>query len=146
MEFQLKGWPAVIAIAAIVIGFIGYQFYLYDDLESNPEVRENLAMNLSHEIAGDIMADAEAVRSAMKSGEMEKAEAIGKGILERRVTIGDLAMKGRGENIVVKADYTVHGPDGDVSKTGYFNYSHSPITGFRYRRETTVLSWYMTFF
>jgi len=146
MEMQLKGWPAVIAIIAIVIGFIGYQFYLHDDLDNNPEVRKKLEMNLMHEIAGDITADAEAMKAAIKSGDQERADEIGKGVLERKVTIEDLAMKGRGEDIVVKADYTVHGPDKDLKKTGYFRFSHSTITGWRYRWETSALSWYLKFF
>lgn len=58
----------------------------------------------------------------------------------------EMQLKGRGEDIVVKAVYTVHGPDKDVQKTGYFKFSHSTITGWRYRWETSALSWYLKFF
>lgn len=146
MEIQLKGWPAVIAIFAVVICFVGYQFYLHDDLSKNPQLRKNLEINLSHEIAGSIHTDVSAARNAMKTGNNEKAEAIAKGLLERKVTIDDLAMKGGADDIIIRAEYTVHGPDKDIAKTGYFRYSHSPITGWRYRRETTAFSWYLKLF
>jgi hypothetical protein len=141
----LKGWPAIAAIFAIIVGLAAYQFYLYDDLENNPEIREDIARNLTYELAGDMLADTSDIREAIKAGDKKEAEAIAKGLLERKITIHDLAMKGRGENIVIKADYTIHGPEGDEEKTGYFEFSHSPLTGWRYHRETWAFSWYFMF-
>ena len=66
--------------------------------------------------------------------------------VKMQITINDLAMKGHGEKIIIKAGYTIHGPDGSVDKTGYFKYSHSAITGWRFIWETSAVSWYLTLF
>jgi hypothetical protein len=55
-------------------------------------------------------------------------------------------MKGRGEKIIIKAAYTVHRPEGDEEKTGYFRFSHTPVTGWRYKWQTTAFSWYSRLF
>lgn len=146
MEIDLKGTPAVIALVLIIVAGIGYRMFLENDLKDNPELRRQLELNLMYEIAGDIISDSEAFRAALAMGDAATAETIGAGVLERKLTIKDLAMKGHGEKIIVRADYTVHGPDGSEDKTGYFKFSHSPITGWRYKWETSAFSWYLTLF
>lgn len=143
MEIKLKGIPALLAGIVLVAGFLGYRAFLHQDLEASPEVRQLLELQLASEIAGSITADTEAIRERLDQGDPEAATALAAGTLQRRVEIGDLAMKGSGEDILVRAEYTVHGPDAPEAKTGYFRFSHSAITGWRYRRETTALSWYL---
>lgn len=143
MEIKLKGIPALLAGLVLVAGFIGYRAFLHQDLEASPEVRQLLEQHLSSEIAGAIVADTEAIRERMEQGDNEGASALAAGTLQRRVEIGDLAMKGSGEDILVRARVTVHGPDAPEPRTGYFRFSHSAITGWRYQRETTALSWYL---
>ena len=146
MEMNLKGTPAVIAAVIIIAVGLGYRLFLENDLKDNPELRRQLEMHLMVEIAGDISADVDAYKAAMAAGDRDAAEETARGTLKRKVTIHDLAMKGRGENIIVRADYTVFRPDGADQKTGYFKFSHSPVTGWRYKRETTALSWYLKLF
>lgn len=143
MEIKLKGTPALLVGVLIVAGFIGYRSYLHRDLEANPEVRQLLELHLSSEVAGAIVADTEAIRERMDRGDNEGASALAEGIVKRRVEIGDLAMRGGGESILVRAHYTVHGPGTPEPNTGYFRFSHSAITSWRYERETTALSWYL---
>lgn len=146
MEVDLKGTPAVIALVIIIIAGIGYRMFLENDLKDNQELRRQLELNLMYEIAGDIVSDSEAFRAALASGDLETAETIGAGVLERKLTINDLAMKGHGEKIIIKAGYTIHGPDGSEDKTGYFKYSHSTITGWRYKWKVSAFSWYLMLF
>jgi len=146
MDINLKGTPAVIAIIVFVVFVIGYGMFLKDDLNDNPELRRDLELNLMHEIAGDISSDVNAIENAMASGDMEDAEELAEGLLKRKVTINDLAMKGHGEDIIVRANYTVYRPEGPEDKTGYFKYSHSLITGWRYKFQTSSVSWYLKLF
>lgn len=146
MEVDLKGTPAIIALVIIIVAGLGYRMFLENDLKDNPELRRQLELNLMVEIAGDIISDSEAFRAALARGDAETAEAIGAGVLERKLTINDLAMKGHGEKIIVKADYTVHGPEGDEDKTGYFRFSHSPVTGWRFKWQVSSFSWYSKLF
>jgi hypothetical protein len=146
VEVNLKGTPAIITLVIIIIAGFGYRMFLENDLKDNPELRRQLELNLMHEIAGDIISDSEAFRAALASGDVETAETIGAGVLERKITINDIAMKGHGEKIIVRADYTVHGPEGSENKTGYFQFSHTPITGWRYKWQVSAFSWYLTLF
>lgn len=143
MELKLKGIPAIIAVILVIAGVIGYRIFLQADLPKDPEVRRQLELNLMSEIAGDIIADTEAIEQAIASGDEKTASALAEGLLKRKVEIENLAIKGGGENIIVRATYTIHNPNGSENKTGYFKYSHSPITGWRYRREVSSLSWYL---
>lgn len=138
--------PAIIALVIIIAAGLGYRIFLQNDLKDNPQVRRQLELNLMHEIAGDIISDTDAFKEAMAMGDKEEADAIAEGVLKRKLTINDLAMKGHGEKIIIKADYTIHGPDGSEKKIGYFQYSHSSITGWRFKWETSALSWYLTLF
>lgn len=146
MELNLKGAPAIIAAVIIIAAGLAYRMFLENDLKDNPELRRQLELNLMHEIAGDIMSDSEAFRAALARGDVETAETIGAGVLKRKLTINDLAMKGRDENIIIRADYTVFRPEGPEDKTGYFKFSHSPITGWRYRWQSSAFSWYLKLF
>lgn len=146
MELKLKGIPGIIAVVIIVAGLIGYRVFLQSDLSENPELRQQLETNLMPEIAGDIMADAKAMKEAIDRGDNKTATALATDSLKRKVEINALGMKGSGEDIIVKATYTVHGPKGMENKIGYFRYSYSAITGWRYRREVTVYSWYLKLF
>jgi hypothetical protein len=146
MEMNLKGTPAVIAAVIIIAAGLGYRMFLENDLKDNPELRRQLELSLMVEIAGDISADVDAYKAAMARGDRDTAEELAQGVLKRKVSITDLAMKGRNENIIVRADYTVFRPDGAEDKTGYFKFSHSPITGWRYKYQTTAFSWYSKLF
>jgi hypothetical protein len=146
MEMNLKGMRAVVAAVIILAVGLGYRLFLVNDLKDNPELRRQLKMHLMVEIAGDIGADADAYKAAIAAGDRDAAEETALGTLRRKVTIHDLVMKGSRENILVRADYTVFRPDGEDHKTGYYKFSHSPVTGWRYKRETTALSWYLKLF
>lgn len=146
MNFQLKGVPAIVAVVVLGLCALGYRMFLHSSLSEDPKVRQQLELNLQSEIAGDIMADSKAISKAIESGDKVKAAELAEGTIKRRVEIQDLDMRGSGDDIVIKANYTVHGPGGAKQKIGYFKYSHSAITGWRYRRETTSLSWYLRLF
>ena len=145
-SFQLKGIPAVIAVILFIAGTVAFQFFLKKDLSDNPKVRSELQLNLMSEIAGDITADSKAITDALDRGDKATAARISEGLQKRKVEINELFMKGSGEEIIIKASYSVHGPNGTENKVGYFQFSYQTIGGWRYRRETTVVSWYLKLF
>ena len=84
------------------------------------------------------MVDAKVMKDAIDRGDNKTASALAINSLKWKVEINEFEMKGSGEDIIVRATYTVHGPKGMEKKIGYFSYSHSAITGWRYRREVIV--------
>jgi hypothetical protein len=143
MEIKLKGIPAILAAVVLIGGMVGYRAFLHSTLPDDPKVRQELEIHLVSEIAGAITADTEKIRARMDSGDNEGAAKLAEGILKRKVEIADLDMRGGGDDIIIRARYIVHGPDAPRPEVGYFKFSHSTITGWRYRRETTALSWYL---
>ena len=62
------------------------------------------------------MADAKAMKEAIDRGDNKTASALATDSLKRKVEINEFEMKGSGEDINVKATYTVHGPKGMEKK------------------------------
>lgn len=146
MKITLENRSAVVAAVLILAAVLGYRVFLRSDLPENDRVRQQLEISLYSVISGDVTADTEAIAEAMASGDDARATELAEGLLERGVEIRDLAMRGGGEDIVIRAHFTMSGPDGALERVGYFSYSHSPVTGWRYRRRTTPLRWYTKLF
>jgi hypothetical protein len=83
-------------------------------------------------------------------GQMSEEELEAKG--EELLSLSDvqftsISARGRGDDIVVKVEIRVAGqvpPDGKPVR--YFRMSHSTVTGWRVRHETTALSYYLKLF
>lgn len=146
MEIKLEGKAAGVAVVVAIVAMVGYRMFLHGDFATNPEVRQALETSLMSRIAGDVTADTEAIRAAMDRGDHEEAERLARGTLERKVTIEELAMRGGGDDVIVRATYVVHGPGGERRESGYFRFAHSTIGGWRYRYETNAMSWYLKLF
>ncbi len=146
MEFQLKGWPAVIALILGVGAFFGYRAWLHNDPKVSAELRERLEFDLISEIAGAVTADAKATRAALKRGDRDEAARLVEGVVQRKVEVSDFDLRGTGDEVIVRANYIVHGPEGREPRTGYYRYSYSTLVGWQYQYETTVWSWRMKLF
>lgn len=146
MRIQLKGLPAITAAVVALAGFIGYRAFLHSSLPEDPKVRRELESCLMPELAGDISTDAEAIKKAIKKGDKAEASRLAEGLLTRKVEIQNLAMRGSGDDIIVKVTYAVHGPQGPQTHLGYYRFSYSIITGWHLRREVSSFSWYSKLF
>lgn len=146
MEFQLKGWPAVIVVVLAVGVVIGYRIHLHSNPEISAELEKKLEFDLMTELAGGISADAEAIDAALQRGDTRRAEQIGQDMLKRKVEIDDFDMRGGGDDIIVRAEYTLFGPGEPEPRVGYYRYSYSSLTGWQYQYETSVWSWRMKLF
>jgi len=145
-KFKLKGIPAVLAVLLAAGGYVAYRTHLADDVKTNPKVKQELQILLMSEISKGISDDAAAVSAALKRGDKKAASAAAKNLGSRKVEVTDIAMRGAGDDIVIKADYIVHGPSGPESKTDYFQFSHSSIAGWRYEGYASIVSWYLKVF
>ena len=143
MEIKLKGLPAVLVAILAIGGFVGYRMFLQRDLALSDKVRREIKLSLTSEISGAISRDAEGVTQALDRGDKASAAKLAQRMRSYKVVVEDLSMRGSGEDIRVRAHYKVHGPDGVKSKVGYFKFSHSAITGWRYEYETTAFSYHM---
>ncbi len=143
MNVQLKGIAGAIIGVILLVGIGAYQLFLRTDPEITAAMREELELHLTSEIADDVVRDAEAAQEALHRGDNEAAAQIAQRLLDRRVEIRDLDLRGGPGKWIVRATYTVHDPDGDREETGYFHMDYSSVTGWRYRREGTSWDWWM---
>lgn len=144
--FTLKGIPAIILILLLAGGYVGYRLYLQEDLEGNPQLRSQIETQLRVELSGGMSRDLDAVETALQKGDKDQAEAFAERAMQRKATIDELAMRQTNDGIIVKADYTLTGPDGDVEKTGYYLFTHGAVGGWSYQRESSELSWNLAIF
>ncbi len=141
MRVELKGWKAVAALAVIVAVLAGKFLAERSTLES--EAADELkfwlrAEYLAHGMQGF---DPESMTE-------QEAEARAEELLSlNEVVFTSIKARGRGDDIVVKVEVQVAGkdpPTGDPVR--YFKMSHSTVTGWRVRWETTALSYYLKLF
>lgn len=141
MKIELKGWKAIAALAVIVAVIAGTFLAERSTLES--EAADELKVWIRSEYLARGM-------HGIDSGQMteEELQAKGEELLSlNEVQFTSINARGRGDDIVVKVEIRVAGeepPDGEPVR--YFRMSHSTVTGWRVRRETTALSYYLKLF
>lgn len=146
MEAQLKGWPAAIAVVLAIGAVVGYRIYFHGNPEISAELREKLELNLMSELAGEMAGDVESIDAALQRGDTVAAERVSRDLLSRKVKLDDFAMRGGMDDIIVRAEYSMLGPGEPQSRVGYYRYSYSKLTGWRYHYETTAWNWRMKLF
>lgn len=131
------------ALIAFALCYAGYRVYLHQHVAVDARVHQLLEGYLAAEVSGDITADAQAVSAAIERGDTAAAERLARGVVTRRVDLGALDLRGRGDNMVVRCAYTVKGPGGVRQKLGYFKFEHTPVGGWRCLGHTSVVHWHM---
>ncbi|UCC72210.1 MAG: hypothetical protein JSV86_17875 [Gemmatimonadota bacterium] len=141
MKVELRGWKAIALLLVIAAVLAGKFLAERSTLES--EAADELKFWLRSEYLARGMHDIDA-------GQMteEELEAKGDELLSlNEIEFRSVKARGRGDDIVVKIDVRVAGalpPDGRPVR--YFRMSHSVVTGWRVRRETKALSYYLKLF
>lgn len=141
MKLELKGWKAVAALAVVIAVLVGTFRAERSTLES--EAADELKVWIRSEYLARGL-------HGVDPGEIsdEELQAKGEELLSlNEVELTSIAARGRGDDIVVKVEIRVAGeepPDGKPVR--YFRMSHSTVTGWRVRRETTALSYYLKLF
>jgi hypothetical protein len=141
MKMELKGWKAIAALAVIAVVLVATFRAERSTLET--EAADELKLWVRSEYLAQGM-------HGIDPGQMSEEELETKG--EELLSLSDvqftsISARGRGDDIVVKVEIRVAGqvpPDGEPLR--YFRMSHSTVTGWRVRHETTALSYYLKLF
>ncbi|NIN71261.1 MAG: hypothetical protein GTO46_04850 [Gemmatimonadetes bacterium] len=141
MKIELKGWKAIAALAVIVVVLVATFRAERSTLET--EAADELKVWIRSEYLARGL-------HGVDPGQLSEEELEAKG--EELLSLSDvqftsISARGRGDDIIVKVEIQVSGgepPDGKPVR--YFRMSHSTVTGWRVRRETTALSYYLKLF
>jgi len=141
MSMELKGWKAI-AVLAVIAAIVGGKFLL-EHRTLGTEAAEALKLELQGEYLSGATAGLDL--DAMSDSEMQ---AKGEELLGlARLDLPSIKARGSGDDVVVRVEIRVDGkepPDGRSVR--YYRMSHSSITGWRVRSETTALSYYLKLF
>jgi hypothetical protein len=141
MNIELKGWKAIAALAVIIVVLVATFRAERSSLET--EAADELKLWVRSEYLAQGM-------HGIDPGQMSEEELQAKGeelLSLNEVQFTSISARGRGDDIVVKVEIRVSGgepPDGKPVR--YFRMSHSTVTGWRVRHETTALSYYLKLF
>jgi hypothetical protein len=141
MKIELKGWKAIAALAVIAV--VLFATFRAERSTLETEAADELKLWIRSEYLSSGM-------HGIDPGQMSEEELEAKG--EELLSLSDvqftsISARGRGDDIVVKVEIRVAGqvpPDGKPVR--YFRMSHSTVTGWRVRHETTALSYYLKLF
>lgn len=141
MKVELKGWKAIAALAVIAVVLIAQFRAERSTLET--EAADELKLWVTSEYLAQGLHGVDP--SQMTE---EELQAKGEELLRlNQVQFTSISARGRGDDIVVKLEVLVDGevpPDGKPVR--YFKMTHSTVTGWRVRWETTALSYYLKLF
>lgn len=141
MKVELKGWKAIAALVVVIAVLAGKFLAERSTLES--EAADELKLWLRGEYVSRGL-------HGVDTSQMSEEELQAKGeelLALNEVEFASIAARGRGDDVVVKVEIRVSGeepPDGKPVR--YFRMSHSTLTGWRVRHETTALSYYLKLF
>lgn len=141
MKIELKGWKAIAALA-VIAAIVGGKFLL-----ERKTLESDAVEVLKTELRGPYLSPAVV---GVDVGAMSRAEAEARGqelLGLNRVEFPSIEARGRGDDVVVRVEILVDGkapPDG--KEVRYYRMSHSAITGWRVRGETTALFYYLKLF
>ncbi len=142
IKVRLTGWKAIAVIVAVA-GFVGYRYYSLQTTLATEAAEELKFWLVSEYMASGLPA----LRQAVESSDPGAATALAQEILDRgRVEFTEISARGSSDDLVVRVEILVDGgapPDG--RRVRYFRMSHSLVTGWRMRRETNVLGYYLKF-
>ena len=141
MKLELKGWKAIAAL--LVIGGVLAGTFLAERSTLESEAADELKLWIRSEYLARGMHGIDP--GQLTEEEMEaKAEEL---LSLSDVQFTSIKARGRGDDIVVKVEIRVAGqPPPDGKPMRYFKMSHSTVTGWRVRWETTALSYYLKLF
>jgi hypothetical protein len=133
----LRGWPAVIVIAMVVVLY-GLTFVVSRS-SLDDEALSPIRLQLQGEYTSAVLPeldpndpDPEVVERLTELDQIEFAS---------------VSARGSGEKVIVRVEPLVNGqPPPDGRDVRYYQMSWSSLTGWRMRRETTAFSYYTTLF
>jgi anti-sigma-K factor RskA len=143
IRIRVTGWKAIVVLL-LAAAFVGYRYYAVQTT-----LETGAADELRFWLAAEYMAQGlPALEDAVARGDAAAAEEQAREIVARdRIEFIDMSARGAPEDLAVRVRIRVDGrapPDG--REVRYFRMRHSTVTGWRMRRETTKLGYYLTLF
>jgi hypothetical protein len=141
MKLELKGWKAIAALAIVAAVLLGKFAIQRSTLETG--AAEELKFWLRGEYLSGSMAEVDVEQMSEAEVEAKAEELLGLS----EITFTKMSARGSDDDIIVKLEIQIAGKDPpDGKPVRYFRMSHSAVTGWRVRRETTALSYYLKSF
>jgi hypothetical protein len=141
MKLELKGWKAIAALAIVAAVLLGKFAVQRSTLET--EAAEELKFWLRGEYLSEGLAGVDVEQMSEAEVEAKAEELLGLS----EITFKKMSARGSDDDIIVKLEIQVAGKDPpDGKPVRYFRMSHSSVTGWRVRHETTGLSYYLKLF
>ncbi|MCP4899597.1 MAG: hypothetical protein GY906_21740 [bacterium] len=141
-QVQLKGWPAVAVIAAVVV-FFGFKVFIVHST-LGPEELDGVRLWLQAEYSSMHIDD---LREAVENSDKAKVNALA-GEIQAAEKIEFVSIKMRGtDEVVVRLEIEVDGQDpprGD--RVRYFILDHTFGSAWHVERETSSWSYYLKLF
>lgn len=135
VSFQLKGWPAVIAVV-VVLGFAGLKF-----VSARQTLDTEAAEQLKFWLSAEYMRSVQAREGLEPEERMRLVEAA------QEIEFADISARGSGEEIIVRVELEPNPAEPpDEERVRYFEMSYSGLTGWQYERETSAFSYHLKLF
>jgi hypothetical protein len=141
MTIKLKGWNAVAALALIGAFIVGKVMMERSTLETEAAEEIKFWLRADYMSAGLLGFDPAQMTE-------EEAEARVQELLSLNdIVFTSIRARGRGDDVAVKIEIQVAGKDPpDGKRTRYYRMTHSTLTGWRVKHESTALSYYLKLF
>lgn len=141
MKIELKGRKAIAAL--VIIGAAIVWKFAAERSTLASEAAEEIKLWLRAEYLAAGMEGFDPSRLSE-----EEAQARGEELFSlSEIEFTSIGARGRGDDIIVKVEIQVGGKDPpDGRRVRYYRMSHSTVTGWRVRYETTRLSYYLKLF
>jgi hypothetical protein len=142
-SIKITGWKAIpVLVVILLIG--GYRYYAMRaslDTEAKQLIRERILTDSMRNWVGELEE-----RDPASMTPEEAARNVDGFLRLKKIDIVSMEARGRGDRVVVRVEITVDGkPPPDGRNVRYFRMRHSMLTGWRIKRETTALSYHLTF-
>ncbi len=141
-QFQLKGWPAIAAVVAVLAFGAFKVFIVHSTL--GPEQLDDVRLFLQAEYSGRPIDE---LRGAIEDGDKERMTALA-AELQAAHRIEFVSIKARGtKEVVVRLEIQVNGGDPPRGeRVRYYIFDHTMGSAWRVKRETTSWSYYLKLF
>ena len=149
LNIKLTGWKAAVAIV-ILIGIFGIRLMTFSDKRDDEALMKKIELQLMTDYFPD---DVETLKAALETGDTDEIEEVAQSITSTTLNIESVQASyplfkfSNPKKVVVKVTYSLDDDSGTRDKgTNYYLFKHGSLGNhWSYKRETTVVSYYLNF-
>ena len=150
-EFKIKltGWQAIVLVF-VFIGIFGIRLVTFNDERDDEDLMRQIELQLLTDYFPDDVAQ---LRAAYETGDKNEVEKVAKSITSTTLNVESVKASyplfdlSTPKDVVVKVTYSLNDDSGTREKaTNYYLFKHGYIGKiWTYKRETSVVSYYLNF-